>query len=189
LYTYNKNVRSVGTVSGYNNECISEKLDKTVTNVVKLLERKGWTISTAESCTGGLLSQLITSVPGASDVFELGVCAYSERIKNEILGVPLEDIARYGVVSEEVALGMVGGLSRISGADICVSVTGIAGPSGGTPEKPVGTVWIGFDIRGDRFARLPELWKLPDTSRSSIRAAAAEYIFETLVKLLTEEIP
>ena len=176
-------------MSGYSSECVSEKLDKMVTNVVKLLVSKGWTVSTAESCTGGLLSQLITSVPGASDVFELGVCSYSERIKNEILGVPLEDIARYGVVSEEVALDMAGGLSRISGADICVSVTGIAGPSGGTPEKPVGTVWIGFDIRGRRFARLPELWKLPDKSRSSIRYAAAAYVFETLEKLLTEEIP
>lgn len=189
MYTYTKNDRSDRTVNGYNNECIPEKLDKTVTNVVKLLERKGWTVSTAESCTGGLLSQLITSVPGASDVFELGVCSYSERIKNEILGVPLDDIAHYGVVSEEVALDMVGGLKRISGADICVSTTGIAGPSGGTPEKPVGTVWIGFDIRGRRFARLPELWKLPDKSRSSIRTAAAAFIFETLEKLLTEEIP
>ena len=176
-------------MSGYSSECIPEKLDKTVTNVVKLLESKGWTVSTAESCTGGLLSQLITSVPGASDVFELGVCSYSERIQNEILGVPLEDIADHGVVSEEVALDMAGGLSRISGADVCVSVTGIAGPSGGTPEKPVGTVWIGFDIRGRRFARLPELRKLPDKSRSSIRYAAAAYVFETLEKILTEEIP
>ena len=170
-------------------ECITGNLDKTVTNVVKLLKRKGWTISTAESCTGGLLSQLITSVAGASDVFELGICTYSERIKNEFLDVPLSDIDMYGVVSEAVALDMVRGLKLRSGADVCVSVTGIAGPSGGTTEKPVGTVWIGFDIGGREFAKLPELWKLSDKSRSNIRMAAAEYVFQTLEKLLTEAIP
>lgn len=176
-------------MSSYNNECMTENLDKTVTNVVKLLVEKGLTISTAESCTGGLLSQLITSVAGASEVFELGVCTYSERTKNEILGVPLTDIDMYGVVSEAVALDMVRGLKKRSGADICVSVTGIAGPSGGTPETPVGTVWIGFDISGRQFAKLPKLWKLSDTSRSSIRLAAAAYAFETIEKFLTEEIP
>jgi len=175
-------------VSSYNNECVSGNLDKTVTNVVKLLERKGWTISTAESCTGGLLSQLITSVPGASAVFELGACTYSERIKSEFLGVPSEDIARYGVVSEQVALGMIKGIKLRSGADVCVSVTGVAGPSGGTPEKPVGTVFIGFDINGRQFVRLPELWKLPVLSRENIRFAAAAYVFETLEKLLTEAV-
>ena len=175
-------------MNGYNNECIPEKLDKTVTNVVKLLERKGWTVSTAESCTGGLLSQLITSVPGASDVFELGVCSYSERIKNELLGVPLADIAEHGVVSEQVALAMVKGLKQRSGAEVCVSVTGIAGPSGGTTEQPVGTVYIGFDINGKQFVRLPELWELPDTSRENIRLAAAAYAFETIERILTEEI-
>ena len=176
-------------MSGNNTEYLSGNLDKTVTNVVKLLERNGWTISTAESCTGGLLSQLITSVAGASGVFELGVCTYSERTKNEILGVPLADIEMYGVVSEAVALDMVRGLKKKSGADVCVSVTGIAGPSGGTPETPVGTVWIGFDIAGRQFARLPKLWELSDKSRSSIRMAAAGYVFETLEKFLSEANP
>jgi len=176
-------------MSGYNNECIAGNLDKTVTNVVELLERKGWTISTAESCTGGLLSQLITSVSGASNVFELGVCTYSERTKNKLLGVPQSDIDMYGVVSEAVALDMVRGLKKISGADICVSVTGIAGPSGGTPENPVGTVWIGFDLNGRQFAKLPEFWKLRDKSRSNIRMAAAAYAFEMIEKFLTEAIP
>ena len=117
------------------------------------------------------------------------MCTYSERIKNSTLGVPLDDIAVHGVVSEEVALDMVRGLKRISGADVCVSVTGIAGPSGGTPDKPVGTVWIGFDIMGKCFARLPEQCRQPGLSRSGIRYAAAAYIFETLEKLLTEENP
>jgi len=174
--------------SSYNNECVSGNLDKTVTNVVELLKQNGWTISTAESCTGGLLSELITSVSGASEVFELGICSYSERIKNELLGVSLADIAEHGVVSEQVALAMVKGLKKRSGAEVCVSVTGIAGPSGGTPEQPVGTVYIGFDINGKQFVRLPKLWELPDTSRENIRRAAAAYAFETIERILTEEI-
>lgn len=168
------------------NEYAAENLDKLVTNVVQLLVRRGISISTAESCTGGLLSELITSVPGASGIFELGICTYSENMKNRFLGVSAGTIGTYGVVSRETALEMVRGLKKVSGADICVSVTGIAGPGGGTEETPVGTVYIGFDIMGRRFAKLPELWKLNDLSRSSIRKAAAVYIFETIEKALME---
>ena len=140
-------------------ECIPGNLDKLVTNVVELLIRRGISVSTAESCTGGLLSELITAVPGASQVFELGICTYSERIKSRFLGVSPETLRQYGVVSRETALEMVIGLKKVSGADICVSVTGIAGPGGGTAETPVGTVFIGFDIMGRQFVRLPELRK------------------------------
>ncbi len=83
---------------------------------------------------------------------------------------------------------MVRGLKKCSGADVCVSVTGIAGPSGGTAETPVGTVYIGFDICGREFVRLPELWKLSDMSRSNIRKCAAAYAFETVEKMLMEAI-
>lgn len=172
--------------SGYYTECLTENLDKTVTNVVELLKDMGLTVSTAESCTGGLLSERITSVPGASDVFELGICSYSERIKHEILGVSAETIEKYGVVSEEVALEMVGGLKKISGADVCVSVTGVAGPGGGTVDKPVGTVYIGFDICGKQFVKLPELWKLENGTRARIRLAAAAYAFKTIEEMLME---
>lgn len=161
-------------------------LDKSVTAVVELLKRKKLTIATAESCTGGLLSELITTVPGASEVFELGICTYSERIKHEFLGVPTEEIERCGVVSSQVALSMVRGLKERSGADICVSVTGVAGPGGGTPEKPVGTVYIGFDICGEEFTELPELWKLDDRSRDNIRRSAAEFIFKEIEKKIME---
>lgn len=164
----------------------AENLDKLVTNVVQLLVRRGISVSTAESCTGGLLSELITAVPGASGIFELGICTYSERMKNRFLDVSPETIEKYGVVSREVALEMVRGLKKVSGADICISVTGIAGPGGGTAETPVGTVYIGFDIMGRQFAELPELWKLNDLGRSSIRRAAAAYIFETIEKALME---
>lgn len=174
--------------SGYSSECLSGNLDKTVTSVVELLKQRGLTIATAESCTGGLLSELITSVSGASEVFELGLCTYSENMKHRFLSVPDSDISRYGVVSEKVALGMVKGLKKISGADICVSVTGIAGPGGGTPETPVGTVYIGFDICGRQFVRLPELWTLNDKSRSNIRRTAAMYAFGIIEKILMEAI-
>ena len=97
-----------------------------------------------------------------------------------------ETLRQYGVVSRETALEMVIGLKKVSGADICVSVTGIAGPGGGTAETPVGTVFIGFDIMGRQFVRLPELWKLKDLSRSSIRRAAAFYIFTEIENALME---
>ena len=155
---------------------------KAAKDIVELLKQKKLTISTAESCTGGLLSELITSVSGASEIFELGICAYSERIKHEYLGVPVEEIEKYGVVSEQVALSMVRGLKERSGADICISVTGIAGPGGGTPEQPVGTVYIGFDICGEQFVCLPKLWELEDRSRENIRYAAAAFAFCTIAE-------
>lgn len=155
---------------------------KAAKDIVELLKQKKLTISTAESCTGGLLSELITSVSGASEIFELGICTYSERIKHEYLGVPVEEIEKYGVVSEQVALSMVRGLKERSGADICISVTGIAGPGGGTPEQPVGTVYIGFDICGEQFVCLPKLWELEDRSRENIRYAAAAFAFCTIAE-------
>lgn len=167
-------------------EYTSENLDKLVTNVVELLVRRGITISTAESCTGGLLSELITNVPGASQVFEFGICTYSERIKGRFLEVSQETLEKNGVVSRETALEMVRGLKKCSGADICVSVTGIAGPGGGTAEKPVGTVFIGFDIMGRQFVELPELWKMKDLSRSNIRRSAAFFVFDRIEKALME---
>ncbi len=155
---------------------------------IRLLKSMNLTIASAESCTGGLISELITSVPGASDVFELGICTYSERMKNKFLGVSSEEIEKYGVVSEQVAKSMVSGLKECSSADICVSVTGVAGPGGGTKEKPVGTVYLGFDICGKQFVCLPELWKLADRSRNNIRRSAAAYAFAFIeTKLLETE--
>ena len=169
-----------------NIECLSANLDKAAADVVELLKNNGLTISVAESCTGGLLSERITSVSGASEVYELGVCTYSERIKSEFLGVPAETIDKYGVVSDEVAMAMVRGLKQCSGADVCVSVTGIAGPSGGTEDMPVGTVYIGFDICGRVFVKLPPLWELADRSRENIRRSAACYAFEVILGSLME---
>ncbi len=108
-----------------------------------LVERKE-TLSVAESCTGGLIASRITRVPGSSAYFERGVVTYTNRAKHEILGVPQEYLEKYGAVSEPVARAMAEGIRRLADTDYGLSVTGIAGPTGGTPEKPVGTVWIGF---------------------------------------------
>ena len=134
-------------------------LDKTLAHIVQLLDGEHQTIATAESCTGGMLSQMITSVPGASHVFELGLCTYAERMKTRLLGVPAELIAAHGVVSAEVAAAMVQGLRRQSDADLCLSVTGLAGPGGGTPEQPVGTVYAGI-LYGEQEAVMHlQLWR------------------------------
>jgi len=114
-------------------------LEKALLN--KMGER-GLTLSTAESCTGGHIGQLVTQHAGASAVYQGGAIVYANELKMSVLGVPAETLARYGAVSEEVALAMAHGARERFGTDYSVAVTGIAGPGGGTPEKPVGTVWI-----------------------------------------------
>ena len=171
----------------YLSECDDNKLDKSVSDVVKLLKQRNWKIASAESCTGGFVSQMITSVSGASSVFELGLCTYSDRMKHNLLGVPEEILQKYGAVSPQTAEAMVRGLHKKSGADVCISVTGIAGPDGGTEKTPVGTVYIGFWFDGRCFVRLPELWELDDKSRKNIRLSAVKYAFETVENLLSED--
>ena len=114
----------------------------------EILVTNGLTISVAESCSGGSLSQALTSIPGASSYFECGYITYSNQSKVEMLGVDTQTIKTYGAVSEEVALEMVIGVTTKSHSDVAVSVTGVAGPTGGTPEKPVGTVCFGFFSEG-----------------------------------------
>ncbi len=129
------------------------KLDKTAENVVQLLKERKLILSTAESCTGGLISAEITSVPGSSEVFGYGFVTYANEAKMKLLGVRAETLAAVGAVSEETAEQMANGARLASGADIAVSVTGIAGPDGGTPVKPVGTVYIGFSSAGNTYAQ------------------------------------
>lgn len=178
--------------TGQPSKVTSENLDNLVRDVVKLFLDKGITIATAESCTGGLLSELITSVPGASKIFEIGVCTYSNKIKHEYLGVPKALFKQYGAVSRQVALAMVDGLQKQSGADICISVTGIAGPGGGTPEKPVGTVFVGISCGRKRIVKLLRLWELQDKSRNNIRMNVAYRVFEFLghmVSAMPDDLP
>ena len=117
--------------------------------VVRKLKEKGLTISAAESCTGGLFAKTVTDIPGASDVFDRSIVTYSNRAKVEELGVSEETLEKYGAVSEQTAREMAEGIARASGSDICVSVTGIAGPGGGTEEKPVGLIYIGLAYKGE----------------------------------------
>ena len=113
-------------------------------SLVRRLAKKKLKISIAESCTGGLLASSITSISGASKVFNLGLVTYSNQAKIKILNVNKDTIKRYGAVSRECCLAMVNNLSKISKANINISITGIAGPKGGTKQKPVGLVYIGI---------------------------------------------
>ena len=115
--------------------------------IVRLLKKKRLKISFAESCTGGLLSSAITSVSGASKVFTMGLVTYSNQAKTSILKVPKQIIKKHGAVSMQCCLSMLNNLSKISKSKICVSITGIAGPSGGTKKKPVGLVYVGIKKR------------------------------------------
>ncbi len=112
--------------------------------IVKLLTNKGLTVSFAESCTGGLLSSSITSISGSSKVFNMGLVTYSNNAKVKLLKVPKKTINKYGAVSYETCLSMVKNLSKISKSNISISITGVAGPTGGTKEKPIGLVYIGL---------------------------------------------
>lgn len=128
--------------------------DDTLQAVVgRLLIQKKLTVSTAESCTGGNIAHLLTSVPGASAWYMGSTVTYSYESKTDLLGVPSELIHRHGAVSEEVVLSMVEHCRRLIGTDCAVATSGIAGPGGGTPEKPVGTVWIGVAVPGKVFAK------------------------------------
>lgn len=115
---------------------------KTEEKVGELLKAKNFSLSTAESCTGGGIAALITSVPGSSEYFKGGIVAYSNEIKADLLHVSVEALAQHGAVSRETVVEMVKGAMKTLKTDCAVATSGIAGPGGGTPEKPVGTVWI-----------------------------------------------
>lgn len=131
----------------------------------QLLSRKGLTMGTAESCTGGKIASLMTSVAGSSAYFVGGVVSYTNEVKHQVLGVSSEALDRYGAVSQAVVEQMAQGATRVLGCDCAVATSGIAGPGGGTPTKPVGTVWIAacrgehvrsacFHFEGDRLGNI-----------------------------------
>ena len=133
-------------VGHYIYSCDDEELAQVVAD--RLMEQ-GLTLSSAESCTGGMFASTMTDIPGISQCFDRGLVTYSNQAKMEELGVSAGTLEKFGAVSEETALEMVEGLKRVSGSDVCISVTGIAGPGGGSEEKPVGLVYIGFSY-GDK---------------------------------------
>ena len=118
-------------------------MEKKAYRIIKILKKKKFKIAFAESCTGGLLSSIITSINGSSKVFTIGLVTYSNKSKNIILKVPNKILKKYGAVSEQCCISMVKNLGKISKSDISLSITGIAGPSGGTKQKPVGLVYVG----------------------------------------------
>ena len=121
--------------------------------VIEKLKEKHMKVATAESCTGGLIAKRITDVPGASEVFDCGIISYANEIKHRVLGVSEDDLNKYGAVSEPVARQMARGALKVSGADIAVSVTGIAGPDSDSTNKPVGLVYIGLADRDNVWVR------------------------------------
>ena len=152
------------------------------TNVLDKARRQHLRIATAESCTGGLVAALLTEIAGASDVFERGFVVYSNTAKTEVLGVAAELIAAHGAVSEPAARAMAEGAIKNSNAQLSAAVTGIAGPDGGTPDKPVGLVHIAAAREGREM--LHEQYLFGDIGRPEIRLASAEAALRLLLRLL-----
>ena len=147
---------------------------------VKILTKKKLKISFAESCTGGLLTSSITSISGASKIFDLGLITYSNQAKIKILKVNKNIIKKYGAVSHECCLAMVNNLSKISKANINVSITGIAGPNGGTKQKPVGLVYIGVK-KGNKIQINKCLFK--SKKRSLIQKATVKKTLDLVIRI------
>lgn len=147
----------------------------------ELLSERGWTLAVAESCTGGLLGHRITSVSGSSSYFQGGVISYSNEAKESVLGVPEETLIEHGAVSEETAQAMAQGARRLLGTDVALSVTGIAGPTGGTTEKPVGLVYVGLAAEG------ADLWEkhIWQGDRAENKEQSAEAALKLLLEYLT----
>ncbi len=148
-----------------------------------LLRRRGWTLALAESCTGGLVGHRVTNVPGSSDYFLGGVVAYANEAKERLLHVHHETLERYGAVSRETALEMAEGARQAFGADVGVAVTGIAGPGGGLPEKPVGLTWIAVSTRQMEVAESHTF----SGERLAIKQQASEAALALLARVLEGE--
>jgi nicotinamide-nucleotide amidase len=144
------------------------------------LTRKAWMLATAESCTGGLVAATCTNLPGSSLWFERGFVTYSNAAKTELLGVPAALIGRWGAVSREVALAMARGAIQHSQAHVAVAVTGVAGPGGGTTEKPVGTVWLAWQVNGVAQAECHRF----AGDRAAVREASVQQALQGLYQRL-----
>ena len=146
----------------------------------KLLRQRGLTLGVVESATGGLISQMITAVPGSSDYYQGSVTSYSNRVKTDVVGVKKDTLAEYGAVSPQVAEEMAAGGRKLLGVDICLSDTGIAGPGGATPDKEVGFFYLGLAHSGGAFSREHVF----SGDRQQNRQAAAETALEWLKEYL-----
>lgn len=164
---------------------VTKALDIVTSDVVEYMIAKGITLSAAESCTGGMLSQTVTSVAGASKMFLGGVCSYTEEVKIKLLGVREETLKRYTVYSEQVASQMSAGIMRITGSDAAVGITGIAGPGGGSADKPVGTVYVSVRYKDFETVRNLMLYKeYENMDRKFIRLTTVRKALKMLKELL-----
>ncbi len=154
---------------------------KTSQKIVKLLSKNKLKISFAESCTGGLLSSSITSISGSSKIFNLGLITYSNQAKIKILKVPKKILIKYGAVSYETCLSMVKNLNKISKTKISVSITGIAGPKGGTKQKPVGLVYVAIK-KGNKILVKKFLFK--NKKRKSIQKATVNQAHKMILNII-----
>lgn len=157
-------------------------------SIINLLRDQKKRVVIAESCTGGLIASEFTAVSGASDVFEAGIVTYSNQSKTRLLGVSNRDLESFGAVSQEVAAAMVEGALAKTGADVAVAVTGIAGPSGGTEEKPVGTVYVGWGKPGDIHTRLMQVKRERNLFQRLVSSAVMDILRRYLLKISMDSI-
>lgn len=166
-------------------ESILEEIDELSRRIIALCIKNDKKVATAESCTGGMLSQSLTAVSGSSSAIELGICSYSNRIKTQVLGVSEKTLEEKSEYSIECAMEMAKGVREMSGADFAVSVTGVAGPNGGTKQHPVGEIYIGFcSENGCSADRYIFMSPIPTRARSFIRAMATKRALLKLLEML-----
>jgi len=158
-------------------------MESQILRLYELLKNQHLTLAVAESCTGGLLGGCVTSVAGSSSYFRGGVIAYDNEVKHDILGVPADALERCGAVSAPVVEAMAGGAAKLFGCDCAMSVSGIAGPDGGTAEKPVGLVFAGVFCRGETLSRKFVFSGDRDAVRGQGVAATVGLLVETLERL------
>lgn len=150
--------------------------------IVSLLQEKGWKIASAESCSGGMIASRLVNVSGVSDVFEEGYITYSNAAKHKLLGVSKQSLGQYGAVSSQVAGEMALGAARQARARAAIAVTGIAGPGGGTPQKPVGLVYIGCYVDGKVFVTENHFQGSRQEIRTATTQAALSLLLEKLIR-------
>lgn len=167
---------------GFSTVSVDEHTQQRVLAIGEALRQKGWSVSCAESCTGGGLAFAFTSVSGSSDWFNQSWVTYSNAAKHRLLGVSESTLATYGAVSEQTVCEMAQGIAAHSGANFGVAISGIAGPGGGSADKPVGLVWFGFSRQGETIANK----QIFAGDRQAVRAQAVNYAIEILHQWLVD---
>lgn len=161
---------------------MTENVNQLAARLGGMLASKKWQISCAESCTGGGLGYAITNTPGSSAWFEKGFITYSNQAKQDLLAVSQETLFKHGAVSAQTVEEMALGAAKAAEAEVAISISGVAGPDGGTAKKPVGTVWFGFVIAGEVVTQKQQF----DGDRQAVRIQAVEFALSHILKLMTK---